>query len=146
VLAQEAANDVGVFNIALLDLDLGDRPDLEVTVKVKPVGGNVDRGGGVVWRARDLRNYYLARWNPLERNLRLYKVADGVRTQLASATASGTPDWHTLRVRMVGDSIECDLDGKARVAANDSSFREPGGVGLWTKGDARTQFDDLVVR
>lgn len=144
VLAQEASNDESVFNVALLDGT--SRADLELDVKLKAIAGEYDQGGGLVWRAKDVNNYYIARFNPLEDNFRLYKVVDGVRTQLASAKADPTPGWHAMRVTMKGDSIECLLDGKVRVSANDATFKDAGRFGLWTKADARTQFDDLSVR
>ncbi len=144
VLAQEASNDEAIFNVALLDgTSCG---DLDMTVKLKAIAGEYDQGGGVVWRAKDATNYYIARYNPLEYNFRLYRVVDGERSQLASAKADPTPGWHTLRIRMKGDAIECELDGKVRLEAKDSTFPGAGRIGFWTKADARTEFDDLSVR
>jgi len=145
VLAQEASNADAVFNVALFDFDAVSRRDLELSVRLKAIAGDIDRGGGLVWRAKDVRNYYVARFNPLESNLRVYKVVDGARTELASADAEASPGWHKLRVRMVGDAIACELDGKIRIGLKDGTFPEAGKIGLWTKADARTQFDDVFL-
>ncbi len=110
------------------------------------VEGVDDQGGGVVWRARDGRNYYIARFNPLEDNFRVYHVVNGVRTQLQSADVKRTPGWHALRVRHVGDHISCELDGKELLDVKDRTFSEAGMIGLWSKADARSRFDELTLR
>ena len=114
---------------------------------VRADGGEEDQGGGPIWRVKDEDNYYVCRVNPLESNFRLYVVKDGERTQLASAEAKLTAgSWHTIRVEHAGSRIVCTLDGSVRLEAVDGSLPEAGCVGLWTKADARTSFDDLVVR
>ncbi|MBK7877258.1 MAG: hypothetical protein IPJ77_16200 [Planctomycetes bacterium] len=132
------------FNLALLD-DVR-AAEVDLSVKLKAVGGEDDQGGGLVWRAKDAKNYYLARWNPLERNVRLYEVIDGERRQLATETVRVEPGWHELRITAKGEQMRCYLDGRAYLAAKDASFLEPGKVGLWTKGDAHTRFDDLKIQ
>jgi hypothetical protein len=133
-----------VFNVALVQD--GRHADVDITVRLRARDGRVDQGGGVVWRAKDGRNYYIARYNPLEDNYRVYYVKDGRRRQLDSADVRVAHDaWHTLRVRMIGDRIECFLDGQKHLNARDATFTEAGMVGLWTKADARTHFDDFLV-
>lgn len=142
VLAQSASNGNKVFNLALGDGTT--YKDVDLSVRLKPVAGELDRGGGLVWRAQDPKNYYLARYNPLEDNFRVYKVRDGTRTQLQSAENVPRVDgWRTLRVTMTGDSIRCDLDGKTLLEVEDRTFPGAGKVGLWSKSDARSDFDDL---
>jgi hypothetical protein len=142
-LAQTAMSPDKVFNVILAS---GTRArDLDLSVRLRAVEGNDDQGGGLVWRARDGRNYYTARFNPLEDNFRVYHVVDGVRTELQSADVKRSPGWHTLRVRMSGDHMTCDLDGKPLLDARDSTIKEAGMIGLWSKADARTQFDDLKM-
>jgi hypothetical protein len=143
VLAQTAKNDDSTFNIALVE-ETNFR-DIDLSVRLKAVAGKVDQGGGVVWRARDVRNYYLCRFNPLESNFRLYKVVDGKRTQLESAKVPGDAEWHTLRITATGSAIQCFLDGKLHLEADDTTFRGAGQIGLWSKADAQTHFDDLVA-
>lgn len=143
VLVQKAASDQRVFNLALID---GTKyQDLDVSVRLKADGGVVDQGGGVVWRARDKDNYYVARYNPLEDNLRVYKVENRRRTQLDHAEIPGDREWHTLRITMKDREIFGYLDGKKLLVAEDSTFPDAGMVGLWSKADAQTFFDDLSV-
>jgi len=121
--------------------------DLELSVRVRADSGQEDRGGGLVWRAEGPDDYYIARWNPLERNVRVYLVERGVRKLLQSAdidTAAG--EWHTLTVSMIGDRMSVALDGAPLLDTTDPTFDEGGRIGLWTKADAATWFDDLSVR
>ncbi len=120
--------------------------DLSIRVKVKAVAGKQDQGGGPIWRAQDGDNYYIARWNPLEDNLRVYRVKDGRRIQLGSADAKADPKvWHEIRIDHRGTEIAASFDGKKMIELEDSTFGEPGMVGLWTKADAATAFDDVTV-
>jgi 3-keto-disaccharide hydrolase len=143
VLAQTAESPGPMFNLCVAD-DTGFK-DVEITVAFKAVKGKKDQGGGVVWRYRDENNYYVARFNPLEDNYRLYKVVAGKRTQLETKEDLKVPagEWHTLSIKMVGDRIECYLDGKKQLEAKDDAFTRVGKVGLWTKADAQTYFDDF---
>lgn len=143
VLFQSAKNEDAAFNVILVDDT--NYLDLDLSVRLKPVAGKVDQGGGVVWRARDARNYYVCRFNPLEDSFRVYKVLDGKRSQLETAKIPGDDKWHTLRITMRGAQIECFLDDKSYFKAEDDSLRRPGRIGLWSKSDAQTWFDDLVV-
>jgi len=144
VWMQQQAGAESETNLALGE----EHPPLsaDVHVQLRAVEGQFDQGGGIVWRARDERNYYLARWNPLEGNLRAYKVVDGVRTQLADKAVKAGPGWHKLRVWFARERIEIWFDGESTGEFKDTTFLTPGMVGLWTKSDARTQFDDLEIR
>jgi hypothetical protein len=144
VLAQLATNEDAVFNVALAS-DTSYQ-DVDLSVRLKAVAGEVDRGGGLVWRAKDAKNYYIARYNPLEDNFRVYKVENGKRTQFASVKVPGDAEWHTLRVVMRGDRIRCTLDDGHALEARDSTFPDAGKIGLWSKSDARSWFDDLKVK
>jgi hypothetical protein len=121
--------------------------DGEIEVKVRANTGKEDQGGGVIWRARDANNYYIARYNPLENNFRIYYVENGSRKQLASAGRVGIPagEWFTLKIIQHGDKIEGYLNGKKYLEVSDNTFTGPGGVGFWTKADAASSFDDLRV-
>ena len=143
-LAQSAKNPNSVFNITLAT-DTNAK-DIELSVRMKAVAGEVDQGGGLVWRAKDAKNYYLARYNPLEDNYRLYKVVDGKRTLIQNADITHSDGWHTLRVTMTGDQITCEYDGKTYLEAKDDTFPGPGKIGLWSKADAQSQFDDLSLQ
>ena len=141
----ETRNVNGTFNLAIADATTF--RDLDLTVKVKAVSGEIDQGGGPIWRCQNADNYYICRINPLESNYRVYKVVGGERRQLDSAKVElQAGRWYTLHVSMVGDRITCDLDGKRMLEAQDEAIPAPGRVGLWTKADAVTSFDDLSVR
>jgi hypothetical protein len=143
VLAQLAKNSGSAFNLALVN---GTKyEDLDLSVQMKPFAGAEDQGGGLVWRAKDAKNYYVARYNPLEDNYRVYKVEKGRRTQLGNADIKHTEGWHTLGVTMKGDHIEAYYDGKKVLDVKDTTFPQAGKIGLWTKADAQTHFDDLRV-
>lgn len=145
ILAQTSESPGPMFNLCLA----GDTTfkDVALSVSFKPVKGKIDQGGGLVWRYIDANNYYVARFNPLEGNYRLYKVVAGKRTQLATKEGlqAGSSEWHTMTVTMKGDQMECSLDGKKYLSATEGTFTKPGKVGLWTKADAHTYFDGLTV-
>jgi hypothetical protein len=144
-LAQTAAGPNALFNLCVMQD--GNYKDVELRVNFKAVKGDKDQGGGFVWRYQDANNYYVARFNPLEDNYRFYHVIDGKRTQLVTKEEIKIPTgtWHTLAVKHVGDKIECFLDGKKEFEATDKTIQKPGKVGLWTKADAQTHFDDFRV-
>ncbi len=121
--------------------------DVEVRVRFKPISGKVDQAAGLMVRVRDEDNYYIARANALEDNVRLYKVVDGKRRQFAGVDVEVPKDqWQELGLRVEGDRLMVSLDGKDLFSATDRTFAEAGRVGLWTKADSLTHFDDLVVR
>jgi len=146
VLAQLAAGPSPLFNLCLADRT--NFQDLELSVAFKAVDGKVDQGGGVVWRCLDANNYYIARFNPLEDNFRVYKVVDGKRTQLATRENLKAPagEWHTLAIKMRGHAMECFLNGTKHLEATDSTFTKGSRIGLWTKADAQTHFDSIEVK
>jgi 3-keto-disaccharide hydrolase len=145
VLAQVSREHSGsYFNVAVADKPA--LTDVSISVRYRSVSGQEDQGGGPVWRYRDLKNYYIARENPLEGNYRVYKVVNGRRIQLGSADVKAPPGkWHEFKVTMAGDHIQCFLDGKKHLDVKDDTFNGPGKVGLWTKADAQTHFDNFSV-
>jgi hypothetical protein len=117
-----------------------------VEVKFKPVGGREDQAGGVVWRWKDGDHYYVARANALENNVSLYYTEQGSRKTLQYVDApvrAGT--WHTLRVDFRGAHIAVTLDGKRYIEVDDAHITGAGAVGVWTKADSVTAFDDFSV-
>lgn len=115
-----------------------------VEVKFKPVAGKEDQAGGVIWRCKDADNYYIARANALEDNVTIYHTIGGKRVSFKSVdtkVASGV--WHTLRVEFAGNKFTVIFDGKQVIAASDTSFKDAGKVGVWTKADSVTLFDDF---
>ena len=120
--------------------------DVDVQVSFLPIEGKADMGGGLIWRAADDRNYYLTRANPLEQNIRIYRVVKGVRHMLNNFDQTiDVRHWHTLRVNNRGCRIEVFYDEKRVFDLCDNAFTQ-GQVGLWTKSDAITYFDDLRLQ
>jgi hypothetical protein len=121
--------------------------DVEVSTRFKAVSGKVDQAGGLAVRLKDQNNYYVTRANALEDNVRLYRVVNGRRQQLASANAKVTPgEWHTLTLRAERDRFTVSFDGKQLLDHRDSTFTSPGKVALWTKADSVTRFESLAVK
>jgi hypothetical protein len=121
--------------------------DVEVSVRFKPVGGKVDQAAGLIARVRDENNYYVVRANALENNVRLYRVVKGNRQQFAGAdTSVATGQWQLLALRIHADRFTVSLNGRTLFEASDRTFAEARQVGLWTKADSVTYFDELVVR
>jgi len=129
-----------------LNLLLAESPkvqDLCLQVDFKILGGSEDRGAGIVWRAQDGDNYYLARWNVGE-NFRVYVTKDGKRKLLAEAKMEFDPGvWHELEIKHNGNHILAELDEADLIDVEDATLAGPGMVGLWTKADATTAFDDV---
>ena len=115
-----------------------------VEVKFRPELGEEDRAGGVVWRWMDGDNYYVARGNALENNVSLYYTTRGKRNTIKYVNAPVPANvWHTLRVEFSGKRIKVLLDGKAYIEQDDDHITGGGAVGLWTKADSVTAFDDF---
>ncbi len=120
--------------------------DLNLQVSFLPIHGQADMGGGLIWRAADDRNYYLARANPLEQNIRVYRVVKGVRHLLQNFDHTiDVKQWHTLRVTHRGCQLSIFYDDKQVLNLCDRTFHT-GQIGLWTKSDAVTYFDDLQLQ
>src|SRR6266576_5931109 len=115
-----------------------------VEVKFKTLSGNEDQAGGVVWRWKDGDNYYVARANALENNVSLYYTRNGRRTTIkyVDAPVPGNT-WHTLRVEFSGKKMRVSLDGKQYIEMEDDHIAGSGAVGVWTKADSVTLFDDF---
>ena len=145
VLAQ-LSNDKTDYRFPLAVADEGSFQDLDLSVKFKAVSGNIDRAAGLVFRFKDANNYYIVRANALEGNYTLYHVVAGKRQQFAGAKFKVASDeWHELRVECVGNRITCYYDGEMKIESTDDTFKEAGKIGLWTKADSVTYFDDLRV-
>lgn len=145
VVAQ-TSRDRTDYRFPLLIADRGSFKDLDLSVKFKAVEGDVDRAGGLVFRLKDANNYYVVRANALEDNYRLYHVVNGRRVQFAGANFKVMPgEWHELRVEVTGSKFTCYYDGQKKIDATDDTFKDAGRIGLWTKADSLTYFDDLTV-
>jgi hypothetical protein len=124
-----------------------------IDVKFKAIAGSEDRAAGVVWRAKDAKNYYVARANALEDNFVLYKTVNGVRSALDIVGRKGgygvsvpvpANTWHSLRIDFKGARFTASFNGKQMFEVDDSTFTDAGKVGLWTKADSVTLFDEMT--
>jgi hypothetical protein len=116
-----------------------------VAVKFKPISGKEDQAGGVIWRAKDSNNYYVARANALEDNVTIYHTISGRRTEKKRTSMKvATNQWHDLRVDFQSNHFTVTLDGKKAIEWDDETFKEAGKVGVWTKADSVTLFDDFA--
>src|SRR5438132_657255 len=116
-----------------------------VGVKFKPVAGKEDQAGGVIWRAKDSDNYYIARANALEDNVTIYHTIKGKRSEKKRTNMKvATGVWHTLRADFNGDHFTITFDGKKAIEWDDKTFTEAGMVGVWTKADSVTLFNDFT--
>ncbi|HKH49926.1 MAG TPA: family 16 glycoside hydrolase [Thermoanaerobaculia bacterium] len=150
-LAQTSTDTTG-YRFPLAVVEGFTARDVDLAVRFRPVSGAVDRAAGLVWRYRDANNYYIVRANALEDNVVLYKVEDGKRTDLDVKGAGRTygvkaevpkDAWSELRVIARGSLFTVYLNGQELFQVEDGTFREAGRVGLWTKADSVTRFDDL---
>lgn len=148
VTSEHAFRQLGMYatpdypRVVLKDLTF---ENLTLSVRCRAESGGTDQACGVMFRLVDSDNYFVTRANALEGNVRLYRVVVGDRQQLASADASVTSaEWHTLGVTARGSGITVRWDGADIITATDSTFAR-GKVGLWTKADSVTSFDDLKV-
>jgi hypothetical protein len=123
-----------------------------VEARFKAISGSEDRAGGIVWRAKDANNYYVVRANALEDNVVAYKTVNGTRSALDIVGRKGgygvkapvpSGQWHTLRVEFAGSRFRVSFNGKALFAVEDRTFGGSGQIGLWTKADSVTAFDDV---
>jgi hypothetical protein len=116
-----------------------------VEVKFKALSGKEDQAGGLVWRAKDANNYYVARANALENNVTVYHTIDGRRTEKKRARMTvGGNQWHTLRVEFQAAHVTVRLNGQVALDWDDETFKDAGKVGVWTKADSVTEFDDFT--
>ena len=118
--------------------------DVDVSVRFRPISGKEDASGGIIFRAKDGRNYFLVRANALENNFRLYTLVNGKRSTIASARVKepSLGAWHSIRVVALGPKIQAYLNGTLLLDHSDKTFAD-GWLGLWTKADSVTEFADL---
>jgi Domain of Unknown Function (DUF1080) len=144
----KSAGDNSGSNFNLLILNNSNYKDLKIAVKIKAISGKEDQGGGLVWRYTDKNNYYVARANPLESNFSLYREINGKREEFESAAVPlRLGEWFTIAIEMKGNLIKCFFNGKEEIEYrdDDNTFMNEGKIGLWTKADAISYFDDLTI-
>jgi hypothetical protein len=142
----QLSSDPTDYRFPLAIYELVSATDMEVSVRFKAVAGRVDRAAGIAVRLKNADNYYVARANALEDNVNFYRVVTGVRQQIHGVRTKVTSEeWHTLGIRATGNRFAVMFDGRTLFTADDSTFVGPGKVGLWTKADSVTHFNDLTI-
>jgi len=142
----QTSSDRTDYRFPLAVLDDGSFGDLDLSVKFKAVSGKIDRAAGLVFRLKDANNYYLVRANALEDNYNLYHVVGGSRREITGSHVRVTSgEWHEIRVEMIGTRITCYYDGQKKIETTDDTFKDAGKIGVWTKADSVTSFDDFHV-
>jgi hypothetical protein len=127
-------------------VDIVNAIDVDLSVSFTPLQGEIDRAAGLIFRVQDADNYYVVRANALESNVNLYHVVRGIRWQFAGTrvpVVSG--NTQRLSVRVEGDLIKVSLDDKPLFEARDRTIKGPGAVGIWTKADSLTAFNNFTV-
>jgi hypothetical protein len=145
VLVQESADPTD-YRFPLAVLKEGTYKDVTLSVRARPLAGRVDQGFGLVWRYRDKDNYYVTRCNADEDNCTIYHTVAGRRRPFLSRNVKvAKSTWHTLKLEATGDRFVVSYDGTVVLDAKDSTFNDPGRVGLWSKADSVIEFDDFTV-
>lgn len=145
VLVQESADSTD-YRFPLAVVREGSYKDLTLSVRARPVSGEVDQGFGLVWRYQDANNYYITRCNADEDNCTIYHTVAGSRRAFQDKSIKVAKNtWHTLKVDAAGNHFVVWFDRKKVLDATDDTFKDAGRVGLWTKADSVIQFDDLTT-
>jgi len=145
VTHREGKPDEERYALCLYDTDK--LADIDVEVQLKSLGGETDRSGGVVVRCLDRNNYYLARADALDDNVRFYSVVQGKRTLITGQPVIVDKNkWHKLRFVVSGRHFQVYFNDVMLFETDDDTFRDPGNIGLWTSADSVTQFDDIVIK
>lgn len=145
VLVQEDADSTD-YRFPLAVVTAGSYKDVTLSVRARPISGEVDQGFGLVWRYKDADNYYITRCNADEDNCTIYHTVKGNRRSFQSKSIKVAKNaWHTLKMEGAGSHFIVWFDGKKILDATDDTFKDAGKVGLWTKADSVIQFDDFTV-
>jgi len=145
VLVQESADPTD-YRFPLAVLKEGAYKDVALSVRARPLSGQVDQGFGLVWRYQDASNYYITRCNADEDNCTIYHTVKGSRRAFLNQRVKVAKNtWHTLKLEATGDHFVVWFDGNKVLDAKDDTFKEAGKVGLWTKADSVIEFDDFAV-
>jgi len=144
---EQTSTDRTSYRFPLAIHDSMSAADVDIELRFKAVAGKIDQAGGIALRIEDVGNYYVARANALEDNVRFYRVVNGKREQLDGTDLKVTAnEWHSLGVTAEGNRFTVSYDGKLLFSLIDKTFTEAGDVGLWTKADSVTRFDQISIK
>ncbi|MFN0207732.1 MAG: hypothetical protein ACKVS6_15600 [Planctomycetota bacterium] len=144
LIVAESKNRGNTYNMCIFRDEFP--ANVTISCQVRATGGAEDQGGGVAWRIVNEDNYYLTRWNPLEKNLRAYIIENGTRKMLANLKIDAPADrWHRIEVICKDDTFVIFFDGVQSLEFDDSTLTKGGKAGVWSKADALTAFDGFTV-
>ncbi|QHT70909.1 hypothetical protein GXP67_31810 [Rhodocytophaga rosea] len=153
VISQVAPKPKSYCNIAIIDT-LQEK-NIRISARMKFTGGKKERGGGIVWRYQDTKNYYLLWINPFNNCITEYRIKNGHRVELPIYGRTRLPDvpfkialhkWYQIELQVIEDEYIFFIDGKELFRETDKAFTKEGYVGIWTKADAQTYFDNIEVQ
>jgi len=145
VLVQESADPTD-YRFPVAVLKQGAYKDVTLSVRARPLSGQVDQGFGLVWRYQDANNYYVTRCNADEDNCTIYHTVKGSRRAFLNHSVKVAKNtWHTLRLEATANRFVVWYDGNTVLDARDDTFKDAGKVGLWTKADSVIEFDDFTI-
>jgi len=143
---EQSSSDRADYRFPLAILEPFVAKNVEVSLRFKPLSGQVDRAGGIAIRVTDPDNYYVVRANALEDNVRFYRVVKGRREQLHGVDIKvASNQWHTLGIKAQDDQFTVEFNGKTLFATSDKTFSGAGKIALWTKSDSITRFDQIAI-
>ena len=122
--------------------------DFHFTAEARSTDDLVDNPAAdydVVFGYQDENNYYYMMFNHVAANTELFKVVNGQRYTIATATRAGffDNDYHTIEVTRSGALIRVSVGGTEIVTASDSTFGA-GRIGIGSFNDA-ARFDDVTI-
>jgi pyruvate,water dikinase len=110
------------------------------------VAGSIDQAGGLAFGIRNINNYFVFRINALEDNVMLFEYVNGKRLTRANVPREITKDqWYRITVEIKGNTLKGYLDDDL-VLEYTAERALAGYVGLWTKADSVTFFDELSIK
>jgi hypothetical protein len=142
----QVSNDPNDDRFPLAILEGVNLRDGDVSVRLKPISGREDQGGGLVWRYRDPNNYYLVRANAMNKTVTVFRIQNGHRTALPSVKHDIPANaWSILKVSAKGSRFQVYVDHRRVIDGQDTAFTGAGKVGLCTVADSVMYFDDFRV-
>lgn len=127
--------------------EVDDFHDGEISVRFKLVAGQLDQCAGILFNLKPNGDYLTVRFNGKEDNVVLWTFNQGKRSFVKKGSENvplQMNQWHTLQISVKGTNLQASLNGKHLL---DYTLAEPvsGKVGLWSKTDSVSYFDDFTV-
>ena len=127
--------------------DIDDFHDGKISMRFKLVAGQLDQCAGILFNLKPNGDYLAVRFNGKENNVVLWTFKQGKRSFVKKGSEDvplSMNQWNGLQVSVHGTNLQASLNGKHLL---DYTLAEPvsGKVGLWSKTDSVSYFDDFTV-